>query len=221
MIDREFVETSERYGGTMRKVARVECQQCHVSTSVGLATTTGFLPPHAIMKKLEQKGWMIGRRQGDDLCPGCANAKQGKQKAMSNVVKPAIFSAASLEPPREMTRDDRRIIISKLDAVYLDSKRGYDAGWSDHKVASDLGVPRKWVETIRAENFGDSGGNEEMAEFYAQAKALLAETHKAIQDFTAEANRHTEASGRYFSELKDRLGKVEKMAESVKKYVAG
>lgn len=93
-----------------------------------------------------------------------------------NVVTPIKpVSTPSETPPREMSRDDRRVIFAKLDEVYLDEKRGYDSGWSDHKVASDLGVPRKWVEIIRAENFGAIGTNEDMADFLSKAEILAAE----------------------------------------------
>lgn len=122
--------------------------------------------------------------------------------------------------PREMTRDDRRIIISKLDAVYLDSKRGYDSGWSDQKVSSDLGVPRKWVETIRAENFGDMGGNEEMAEFYEQAKKLITDARKLLNEQREEHNQSVMANGAMIREFESRINKIEKMAETVRKHVA-
>ena len=119
-----------------------------------------------------------------------------------------------------MTRDDRRIIISKLDAVYLDSKRGYDSGWSDQKVSSDLGVPRKWVETIRAENFGDMGGNEEMAEFYEQAKKLITDARKLLNEQREEHNQSVMANGAMIREFESRINKIEKMAETVRKHVA-
>lgn len=135
-----------------------------------------------------------------------------------NQVKPA----PSQEPPREMSRDDRRIIISKLDAVYLDSKRGYDSGWSDQKVASDLGVPRRWVEIIRAENFGDVGTNDEMSEFYRQANDLAAEARKMVLTAREECDRANAAiasANKSLLGFLDRLSKVEKLGEAVRKYV--
>jgi hypothetical protein len=142
-----------------------------------------------------------------------------KKPAMLKVV--SAITAPSEEPPRNMTRDDRRIIISKLDAVYLDAKRGYDAGWSDQKVATDLGVPRKWVEDIRAENFGDVGTNEEMNEFYEQAKALSVEARKALVEartYYEKVNALVEGQ-KADKVIADRLGRVEKLGEAIRKYV--
>lgn len=219
MTERAFKETSERYGSKFRKVARIWCCKCGVSHAVNLATPGGFLPSHAIRKKLGQIGWVVGANADCDFCPDHANSLKEKKAPMLKVVEQSKPSPSETAP-REMTRDDRRIIISKLDAVYLDSKRGYDSGWSDQKVADDLGVPRKWVETIRSENFGDVGGNEEMSEFYEQAKVLLDDARKLIDEAVAAHNRLGQSNAIYFAELRDRLVKVEKMANAVRKYVA-
>lgn len=223
MSARVFIESSERYGSKFRKVVRVQCRKCGVSHSVGLATPGGFLPHFAVTKKLEKAGWLIGPDEHSDYCPDHSHPIKEKKPPMLKVVEQEKPSPSEA-PPREMTRDDRRIIISKLDAVYLDSKRGYDAGWSDHKVASDLGVPRKWVEDIRAENFGDVGTNEDMAEFYEQAKALASEARKALADARdyyekIDALMQAAKTDKALAQIADRLGKVEKLAEAVRKYV--
>lgn len=224
MSGRLFVESSERYGSKFRTVARINCRKCGVSESIGIQAATGLLPPTAITKKFDQKGWTIGQNEQWDYCPGCTNAMKEKKPVLNNVVKPEIFNAASIAPPREMSRADRQIIIAKLVEVYLDEKRGYAPEWSDHRVSTDLGVPRKWVETLRVENFGDAGTNAEMAEFYEQAKSFAAEARKIL----AEAKQHYEKAEAIISTaphvkavatFSDRLGKLEKMMESVRKYM--
>jgi len=79
-----------------------------------------------------------------------------------------------------MTRDDRRIIFEKLNEVYVNDKVGYDKGWTDEKVATDLGVPRAWVRLIREENFGDEVGNEDIRKQIAEAQTTLAQV-RAIE----------------------------------------
>lgn len=51
-------------------------------------------------------------------------------------------------------KQDKRVIISKLEEVYEDEERGYRRGWNDAKVAKDLGVEQEWVELVRAAIFG-------------------------------------------------------------------
>ena len=84
------------------------------------------------------------------------------------------------ENARVMTRDDRRIVFEKLNEVYLNDKVGYAKGWTDEKVAVDLGVPRAWVRLIREENFGDEVGNEDIREQVREAQAMLAQV-RAIE----------------------------------------
>lgn len=219
---RLFEETTERYGSQWRTVTRVTCRKCGMSCSLGLSSPGGLLPPNIITKKLEQKGWAIGANAQWDLCPSCAN-KEKKMPVLSVVTPDKMTKSASETPPREMSRDDRRVIFAKLDEVYLDEKRGYDSGWSDHKVASDLGVPRKWVEIIRAENFGAIGTNEDMADFLSKAEILAAEARtalaaakKAREDIEAVLKRPEFFT---LTTLSDRLSKVERLAAEVRKLV--
>jgi hypothetical protein len=62
-----------------------------------------------------------------------------------------------------------------LNEVYVDNKVGYSKGWTDEKVALDLGVPRVWVKTVREEFFGDEVSNEEIREQIKDAAAMLAQ----------------------------------------------
>lgn len=221
MTARGFVETSERYGQGYRDVAQITCCKCQVMNSIGIRVNGGAgsrIPPNEIRKKFEQKGWFIGATPKWDICPDCSKKEKVVVLKMVNAVADDLASK-----PREMTRDDRRVIFAKLDEVYLDEKRGYDAGWSDHKVATDLGVPRKWVETIRAENFGPIGTNEDMASFLSEAEVLLADARKALAE-AKEAREAVEKILRHpaflsLPDISNRLGKVEKLAGEVRKLV--
>lgn len=199
-------------------MARVTCRKCGVSDSIGISATGGLLPPKQITRKFEQRGWTIGDNPQWDLCPDHTNRE--REKPVLKVVEDKPHAPA---PAREMGRDDRRVIFAKLDEVYLDEKRGYVSGWSDHKVASDLGVPRKWVEIIRAENFGTIGTNEDMQTFLTEAESLLAEARKALTD-AREARQQAEAILQRpeflaLNVISDRLGKIEKLATEVRKLV--
>lgn len=76
--------------------------------------------------------------------------------------------------PKQMGIDERRIVYEKIGDVYLDPKIGYSKGWSDKRVADDLGVPPAWVREVRDTLFGPEG-SEELVEIRAQAIKLDAE----------------------------------------------
>jgi hypothetical protein len=59
-----------------------------------------------------------------------------------------------MDPNRTMTRADDRIIMLKLEEVYIDENTGYRADWTDNKVSHDLSVPVEWVAQIRDRSFG-------------------------------------------------------------------
>lgn len=217
---RFFHETSERDGAVFRRVARVTCRQCGVSTAMPISNGNHLLPPPFIAKKLEQKGWTIGNNDQWDFCP--AHDPKKKEKPALKLIRQEVETQKP-EEPRKMGREDRRIIFEKLNEVYLNEAVGYETGWSDHRVATDLGVPRKWVEQIRDENFGAIGTNPEMSEFLSEAEKLISEARsilsqcrKAREDIDAILKQPEFVSLNYIS---DRIGAVERLAEKVKKLV--
>ncbi|MCA1458060.1 hypothetical protein I6F35_33545 [Bradyrhizobium sp. BRP22] len=160
----------------------VTCGHCGVVRTVqinhfkGQQRDNDDLEQQFIRNKLEKDGWLIGKKAEQHRCPGCYSAIRSAQKRKNeeNVVNlPIKPGPTKPEQPREMSRDDRRIIFEKLNEVYVDEKTGYGPGWTDAKVASDLGVPRAWVKGLRDEMFGPEGSNEEIRATICDAQILL------------------------------------------------
>ena len=117
---------------------------------------------------------MSARNPRHHLCPKCQE-KRAKVIPMTSTEKPI---AVGLVPPREMSREDRRIVFAKLNDVYLDERAGYSSGWSDQRVADDLNIPRAWVKSIREENFGPDGASEEIRAALYEAKDVIGAARK-------------------------------------------
>ena len=90
---------------------------------------------------------------------------------------------ASARPPRQMSREDRRLIFAKLEEVYIDEKTGYSTGWNDDAVAKDMACPRAWVEEIREQNFGPQKTDQS-----AEVVAIRAALNEAEADITVATN---------------------------------
>lgn len=140
------------------------CQACQITEYVKTQTGHRRLPAVGVAQALRNRGWQIGSTARKDRCPDCvAAAKKHKHPAKEGdeemreapvvELRPPMPGASEHEP-REMTREARRIVFAKLEEVYFDEKTGYTKGWHDQRVAEELNYPRKWVETIRDENFG-------------------------------------------------------------------
>jgi hypothetical protein len=130
-----------------------------------------------VRRKLEGRGWKIGSKPSHHRCPNCFAAIKASPARKANGETPvSVTPIKSIkDTARPLGRDDRRIIFEKLNEVYVSDKVGYSAGWTDEKVAVDLGVPRAWVRLIRDENFGDEMANEEIRQKLADAAKLLDE----------------------------------------------
>lgn len=188
MSRRHFVETTVREEGQPVPRYRLVCGSCGCGGQLGRMNFGPAVAGKLVPQKFEELGWRVGKRRdgGDDRCPACVNREQEARRVrqgaiqneeFANVSKPAPPPPALrpvAEPPREMTREHRRLIFLKLEEVYLDERAGYSAGWTDARTATDLGVPRAWVSTIREENFGPSHSEDyqKMVAELADLKAL-------------------------------------------------
>lgn len=90
---------------------------------------------------------------------------------------------------RAMTLEHRRRINREIGDNWDDTKSHYLGDASDQKIASGLNVPRQWVEQVRVENYGESGGNEEIDNLklvldnqITQWSAQLADAQRAVEN---------------------------------------
>lgn len=166
------------------------CAECGTVEFTGRSSNGGnHLPPDAISKFFRNKGWRIGSTHRKDLCPACAMPVRRtvtKERTMPHdtkviEIKPKVTGVSEL-PPREMTREDRRIIFAQLEEVYVDEATGYTTDWNDERVSKHLNCPRKWIETIREENFGPAHAPES-----PQVLALRERLDKAYTEVSAFA----------------------------------
>ena len=220
-----FEEMSVPYGDSHRPVAQAVCRNCGVTQNVSLRAKSGLMPPGMVSKKFVERGWTVGSNKEWHICPDCSNAKTPVKIPILTVVKKENESMEAKEAVvKTMTREEKRIIYAKLNDVYADEKRGYESGWSDHKVATDLGVPRVWVEQVRDEMFGPVATNPEIEQFLkleAEINLLRNEvsTLSALkgQLINVEAGLKRIDTAR----LMDRLNSIDKLSAEVKKHIPG
>lgn len=181
----EFAMTIVPGQGRHMRGSVVTCR-CGVAKTVAVNQFSNSTPrdqhdleQQLIRRKLEEAGWLVGKRPGKHLCPGCA--AKNKETNVVPITKP--------DAPREMGREDRRIIFEKLNEVYVNETTGYGPGWTDAKVATDLGVPRAWVTMVRDEMFGPEGSNEEIRATIKDATALLAEIKALLPQLGAVTHK--------------------------------
>ena len=120
--------------------------------------------------------------------------------------------------PREMSKDDRRLIFAQLNDVYTDA--GYSGDWTDQKVATVLGCPRVWVVEVREEFFGTIKDNEQLSAFVKEADDLLKDCHGVL----AEAQRLVLAANKTLADVKGldiRLNAAEKKLADVRRSIGG
>lgn len=197
-LGRLFDEVTIPYGdGNQTQAMQIVCGcGCGAKAYFPHMTGTNRKPPSMAAKHFQNKGWLVGSVPKKDLSPQCKRKPKRKDTAMATT-QPAA------EAPREMSREDRRIINDKLDTVY--SKDCYKAPWTDVAVAKDLGVPRDWVAQVRDQFFGPAGSNPLFDDYLTQRDLLK-------QEFVSISTEQKMLADRYVAfcnkvdEL-DRIGK--------------
>lgn len=218
-----FLYGKVKYGDEkMVRGVTISCGYCPATEDIavnGFQTTSGIDDAQErrfITRKLENIGWKVGRTASQHRCPKCftaikmASVRKREEAIVTKQPDQKVITLTQPTPPppdqRPMTRDDRRIIFEKLNEVYVSDKIGYGPGWTDHKVATDLGVPRSWVRLIRDENFGDEFANEEIKTLLKDCRQVLDETTaaaKMIESGIAEFRRLSGVSDRLLKSVSE------------------
>ncbi len=218
----DFVKVRDE-GGAMRSAYRITCGKCD-GTADFIQTGHSRKPPIAAEQHFRHRGWSLGAKAGADRCPACwaAITKPRAVKSLADLTlivnqeTPAVVVA---EKPEGPTREERRIVFAKLQDVYLDERQGYDAGWTDHRVAEDLGVPRAWVAAIRDENFGPAKDNADIREFLEKLANLESEWAASLRA-TEEASKVFAKNIAWSQDVAARLKDLERLAKNVRAQVA-
>ena len=149
MGERSFPFESINRDGNRYSAMRIECCKCE-SKAYFVQSGNKRLPPIAAEQYFRNHGWRVGNGPRADICPECIKKAKPALK-----VEPMVETKANA--PREMGRDDRRIITDKLDEIYDEKIGRYISPWTDAAVSRDLGVPRAWVAEVREQFFGPEG----------------------------------------------------------------
>jgi hypothetical protein len=170
MSGRLFYSTNTRIEGSKspQKIYSFICSSCGTTDRVGPVPYGQNAAQSAIPKKMHERGWQLGRRERDDLCPACiANiVKRKREERQEEVPMPDTTNVITMppQPPadRAMTREDKRVIYATIEQHYLSEQQGYERDWTDNRIAVDLNVPRAWVTEVRDQMFGPAGHNEDI-----------------------------------------------------------
>lgn len=241
-----FAAAHRRRGddGPHQAVSIVVCRDCGATQEIA-GNGPSLLPPEIVAKKLRQIGWDIGRNINRHRCPTCAAGKPKEKKIMetkrpvvtsmgAKLVAAGVGMSAAVRrvetsaPPdgvRTMSRDDWRIVFSKINDHYLDEHTGYSEGWSDKRIAEDLNVPRAWVESIRDEKFGPARDNEEIRQFLDKLETMRSEASAIVGGLVASKEDHKKHGERLFAldqkvgTLQADLARLLTLASQIKKAV--
>lgn len=221
-------QVSVLHGGKRRWATRAVCN-CGNHLDVMVIRHYG---PSEITDKIIEAGWLIkGRRT---ICPQCQRPEFKTDPTIRHIVTgeiigrlidpPAIASTeisyqpieqetamevARLNEPQEPDRFMKRKIHDAISGEWDEARGRYMNATSDQAIATKLNCPRKWVEDIRVDFFGDSGANEDLEDVKVMMSKAVERFEKTAEDALKIAT-NLDTQARELKELRSRLERVEK-----------
>lgn len=182
-----FEITRRLENGSWKESARFRCSRCDAHADFPLIRQTRAFNPEATIKKAAESGWEVKHGSGRAECPRCLAARKQRAKGEAPNKQPAeVIMLKPVAAP--LTPDQRLKIRALLDKHFDDGAGRYLDGYSDHKIAEDLRLPRVHVETIREAAYGAIRVPPEMEAAEKAVAALegkLAPTEKVLAELTA------------------------------------
>jgi hypothetical protein len=194
--------------------ARIECSKCGAVEQYQKPKHTAAI---AMEQRFRRHGWFVGNGPRVDQCPDC----QKKEKPALRVVpttEPVVTGPTLVaDPPREMSRDDRRIIFAKIDENWL-GDAGYASPWTDVGIAKNLGVPVAWVAKVRDDMFGPAGSNPEIDELFVKHTAVDKDLRALVAEFNA-VQTNVSAMRKEIERLTSEAGSIQSDINRIRKAV--
>lgn len=213
--------------GVTRKAYRIICADCGAIEQRQRSNA----PADDMFRK---QGWEVGNNERHDRCPACV---KGKVIVMADHKKdePAKVVLKAVQPqPKEMSREDGRLISRSIEDHWDETNACYQMGWSDRKLADDLSVPLDWVKDIRERDFGGTGDDPTVIQFIAaqieiksEMAALSTLVEMASKDMKTTTAYHTELTSKLDGYLRghrrllERVESLEQIASTVQARKAG
>lgn len=209
-----------RDGFTRIFASAIQCAKCEKIEHYQKRKEAG---KQVVETHFRKGGWRIGNGPRHDICPACQSVERQpkpKEKPALRVVEnnPAPASpktlVATAAPPREMNREDNKLVFDKIDQFYLNEKEGYATPWNDVAIAKDLGCPVAWVVKIRDQFFGPAGSNAEIDKFQGEVTKLSGEMI-LINDRIAAHNRAGAELTKDVGSITSRIRELENAAAKI------
>jgi len=166
-----------------RSVAALACTIEGCGNVICKGTAKGP-PPQQLAKWFRQQGWDLDLRAPAKVrCPGCQQRKTKMSTATNGAAASTITITAG--QPRALTPDERGKVRDLLE-LNFDAKAGrFISGYSDERIAKEVNVPRKAVETLREAAYGELKISPEMAKAMDDIADLAKDGNKIADEVLA------------------------------------
>lgn len=225
--------------GMWTSAERATCSTCERTEDVIHSNKASHIPPDIVVKKLKQRGWLFrGKKATCPFCAAEQRGREVRAataaKPTPSIPSPVPgkeyteiwFDEAQTIPeemptmadqnvvqidaaPRAPTREQKRRIHQEIEGNWDERAGRYIGSASDQAIADGLHVPRAWVVDIRADFFGDSGENADIAAFKAELATRIEDVEKLVENAMTSAASF-DAVLKEMKALKTRLERIEK-----------
>lgn len=185
-VPTRFARVSQPYGAKHRTAWRIACTVCAATLDLTASFGDGKRD-EGLAHNFRNRGWRVGKKPADDLCPACATAPRLRQPPAAAphspepAAMPQTHEVPPAQPPAAPSREDRRAIHEAIDARWDAGRDAYAGSASDRSIGAALDRPWAWVAEVRAAFFGERDINTATLDGAVAADELIARA-QAIED---------------------------------------
>lgn len=146
--------------------------------------------PDAIAKMMLHKGWTIGRKMA---CP-----EHRRKSERPQATGPQPMEETKPRPtPSDAAKKAHRMLMMALEDYYDDATKQYKDGYSDTRLAAEIGCSEQHVRETREQYFGPLAVPNDVAEF-----------RSALDKLRAEAGQMTASIAKSLQSMEQRLDRL-------------
>lgn len=160
-VEREIPGAHTRHDKDHQVIVDLPCASCGTLLR-DVYSTFKRMPPDVILNQLKRKGWHIGKKSSQHICPN-----HTKEKSVTETKPQQVVPA-----PSDVARKAKRDAIAWLDEAFNVDKGTYRAGVTDKSISTEVGLSVAAVAELREQLYGPIKMPEELQAFASRLDAI-------------------------------------------------
>lgn len=202
-VSREIPGANVRHDKDHQAIVDLQCSACG-KWKRSVYSTFRRMPPDVILNHLKRKGWHIGKKSNQHVCPDHPKEKPVPEAKTQSIVEVNTPTSPVLS---DLARKAKRDAIAWLDEAFNVEAGSYRSGVDDKTISAEVGLSVAAVADLREQFYGPIKVPKELQDFAARLDAV----ELTANYLKAEAQSMIDAVDKLLKEINEDRGSLGKL----------